>query len=63
MWITIQIIIHQPGVVVFTVISVIKKLRQEDGDFQTSLAYTEHHQKPKLYITPVSDPSYQHTNI
>lgn len=53
MWITIQIIIHQSGVVAFTVISVIKKLRQEDGDFQTSLVYTErscHRTPPKTQI-------------
>lgn len=37
MFITIQIIVHQPGVVAFTVILRIKKLRQEDGDFQSSL--------------------------
>lgn len=53
MWITIQIIIHQPDVVAFTVISVIKKLRQEDGDSKTSLAYTErscHRTLPKPQI-------------
>lgn len=54
-WITTQII-HQSGMVVLTVILTIKKLRQEDADFQASLTSTARFclsQKPKSYTTPV----------